>query len=75
MASTRPWPSVPDEHRWVVELMEERLDRTERSPEELKARAHELRAEAKQTDVDGFREAALALADRYELTASRLASA
>lgn len=75
MASTRPWPSVPDEHRWVVELMEERLDRTERSPEELKARAHELRAEAKQTDVDGFREAALALADRYEQTASRLASA
>ena len=55
--------------------MEERLDRTERSPEELKARAAELRAEAEQTDVEGFREAALALADRYEQTASRLASA
>ena len=75
MASAQPWPAVPDEHRWVVDLMEKRLDGTRQSPEELRARAAELRAEAERTEVEGFREAVLALAERYERTASRLTSA
>jgi hypothetical protein len=75
MASTRPWPAVPEEHRWVLDLMEERLDGTTQSPEELTARAEQLRAEAERTDIEGFRDAVLALAERYEQTASRLASA
>jgi len=40
------------------------------------SRADELRAQAAQTDIEGYRDAALALADRYEqAAAARLASA
>lgn len=73
---THPWPDIPEEHRWSLELMEERLERTTQPARELSARAEELRAQAAQTDIDGYREAALALADRYEqAAAARLASA
>lgn len=57
-------------------MMEERLERTSQPPQELSARAGELRAQAAKTDIKGFRDAALALADRYEeAAAARLASA
>jgi hypothetical protein len=73
---TRLWPDLPDKHRWVLELMEERLEQTNQPARELAARADELRAQAAQTDIDGYRDAALALADRYEqAAAARLASA
>ncbi|HET7589170.1 MAG TPA: hypothetical protein VFK14_03140 [Solirubrobacterales bacterium] len=56
--------------------MEERLERTSQPPRELSARAEELRAQAAQTDIEGYRDAALALADHYEqAAAARLASA
>ena len=56
--------------------MEERLERTSQTPEELSNRAEELRTEAAETDVQGFRTAALILADRYdEAAAARLSSA
>ena len=56
--------------------MEERLAQTSQPPRELSARAEDLRAQAAQTDIDGYRDAALALADRYEqAAAARLASA
>lgn len=72
----RPWPDLPDKHRWVLELMEERLEQTNQPPRELSARAEELRTQAAQTDIEGYRDAALALADRYEqAAAARLASA
>lgn len=75
MPRVRPWLDVLSEDRWTIELMEELLEQTEQSPEELSARAKELRAEAAQTDIEGYREAALALADRYEATAAaRLAA-
>lgn len=71
----RQWPDVPENQRWVIELMEERLERTRQTPAELMARAQELRAEAAKTEIKGFRDAALALADRYEeAAAARLAS-
>ena len=74
--SAHPWPDVPKEHRWSIELMEELLEQTDQPPRELSARAEELRSQAAQTDVEGYRDAALALADRYEQTAAaRLASA
>jgi hypothetical protein len=73
---TRVWPDLPDKHRWALELMEKRLENTTQPARELSARAEELRAQAAQTDIDGYRDAALALADRYEqAAASRLASA
>jgi hypothetical protein len=71
-----PWPNMPDKHRWVLELMEERLEQTTQPARELSARADELRVQAAQTDIEGFRDASLALADRYEqAAAARLASA
>lgn len=71
-----PWPDIPDKHRWVLEQMEERLEQTTQPARELSARANELRAQAAQSDIDGYRDAALALADRYEqAAAARLASA
>jgi len=74
--SVHPWPDIPDEQRWSLELMEERLERTGQPPKELSARAEELRTQAAHTDIRGYRDAALALADRYEQAASaRLASA
>lgn len=74
--AVHPWPDIPDKHRWVLEMMEERLEQTEQPPRELLARAEELRAQAAQTDIEGYRDAALALADRYEqAAAARFASA
>jgi hypothetical protein len=74
--AAHPWPDIPDEHRWSIELMEELLADTEQTPDELRARARQLRGEAEQTDIDGYRDAFLALADRYEQAArARLASA
>ena len=74
--AAHPWPEVPEEQRWALELMEERLEQTSQPPQQLSARAGELRAQAEATEIKGFREAALALADRYEqAAAARLASA
>jgi hypothetical protein len=71
-----PWPAVPEEHRWTIELMEELLEETTDTPAELTARAGELREEAEANEIKGQRDAALALADRYEqAAASRLAAA
>jgi hypothetical protein len=69
-----PWPEIPAEDRWAVELMEDRLRNTAQTPVELHGRASELRAQAETTGVSGVRDACLALADRYEETAARLAS-
>ncbi len=67
---SRAWPNVPGEHRWAIELMEERLKRTDQTPEELRARARQLRAEAADTEVEQYRKAALTLAERYEAAAA-----
>lgn len=74
--ASHPWPDLPDEHRWSIDLMEELLEQTEQPSRELSIRAGELRAQAAQTDIEGYRDAALALADRYEqAAAARFASA
>jgi hypothetical protein len=55
--------------------MDELLATTTQAPEELLARAGELRAQAATTDIEGYRTGALKLAVRYEQTAAlRLAS-
>ena len=71
----RPWPEVADADRWLITLMEQLLDETSQSPEQLNARAQELRDEAARTEIDGYRTAALALADRYEHAAAMRVSA
>jgi hypothetical protein len=65
--AARLWPDLDEKHRWALELMEERLAQTTQQPEALAARAKELRAQAARTDIDGYRDAYLALADRYEV--------
>jgi hypothetical protein len=71
-----PWPEVPEEYRWTIELIEERLEKNDQTPEELTSRAEELRREAESTEIDGYRDARLALADRFEaLAVSRLSRA
>lgn len=65
-----------EDSRWALELMEERLEHAEQTPEELSERAKELRRQASGTDLAAHRDAALALAERYEqAAAARLASA
>ncbi len=68
--AARPWPALRDEDRWLAEAMERRLRDSTQSPEDMRARARELRAEAEQSDVRGIRDATLALADRYEQAAA-----
>ena len=62
---------MPDRHRWVIDALDEQLDETDLTRAELTARAQELRAEARDSVVDGYRDAAVSLADRYEQTESR----
>lgn len=54
----------------MISFFEEGLRSTSQSPDELRARARELRALPERTGVREFREAALALAERYEAEAS-----
>lgn len=65
----RPWPELVNEDQWAIELMEDLLDSTEQDPDELRARAAELRKAARKSDP-GQRAAALALADRYDQAAA-----
>ena len=66
---------LPDEDRWLADTMDRRLRDSTQSAEQLRSRARELRAEAEQSDVQGIRIAALALAERYERTATARLSA
>jgi hypothetical protein len=71
----RPWPELLAEDRWLTEVMDRRLRASTQSVEELRARACELRAQAEQSEFKGARDAALALADRYEQAATARLSA
>jgi hypothetical protein len=73
--NVRPWPALPDEDRWLADAMDRRLRDSAQSADQLRSRARELRAEAEQSDVQGIRNAALALAERYEQTAAARLSA
>jgi hypothetical protein len=71
----RPWPKLPDQDLWLIDAMERRLHETNQSAEELLTRARELRADAEKSKMQGTRDAALALADRYEQAATARLSA
>ena len=68
--SLAPWPEVREEDQWLIGLMEQLLEETAQSPEQLRARAEVLRAEAARGRAGGDRDAVLALADRYEQSAA-----
>jgi hypothetical protein len=63
------------EDRWLTEAMERQLRESTQSVQELRVRAGELRAQADQSELKGMRDAALALADRYEQAAAARLSA
>lgn len=69
------WPDVPEEHRWVFEAMEESFSKSTRSPDEMRARARELREYAAGQGPFSGRDAALELADRWEAEAAARLSA
>jgi hypothetical protein len=50
--------------------MDELLETTTQTPEELLSRAEELRAQAALTDIDGYRTGCLKVADRYDQAAA-----
>ena len=70
MASVRHWSGVAPEARWATEIMDELLETTTQTPEELLERAEDLRAQAAATDIEGYRTGYLKVADRYEQTAA-----
>jgi hypothetical protein len=66
---------LDEEDRWLLAAMEDQLRESTQSPEQLQARARELRAQAEQSDIKGVRDASLALAGHYEEAAAvRLAT-
>jgi ElaB/YqjD/DUF883 family membrane-anchored ribosome-binding protein len=71
----RPWPTLNDEDRWLTEAMDRVLTESTQTADELRLRASELRAQAEQSELKGIRDAALALADRYEQASSARLSA
>jgi hypothetical protein len=71
----QPWPELPEQDRWLADALDGELRETTQSADELRARARELRAEAEQSEVKGMREAAHALAERYEHAATMRLSA
>lgn len=65
----RPWPALDDEDRWLADALERQLGEGDRSPDELRERARELRQQGADSDVKGTQDASLALAERYEAAA------
>lgn len=64
--AARSWPDLRNEDRWLTGAMEGRIHASDQSPDEMRSRARELREQAEQSDIKGVRDAALALAERYE---------
>jgi hypothetical protein len=70
------WPDLHEKDRWLTDAIEDALDVTTQTAEQLRERAAELRSEAASEDLSGVREATLAFAGRLEThAASRLAAA
>jgi hypothetical protein len=74
MSSSGGWPSLPEADRWAIELIDELLEDESQTPEQLLARAKQLRAEAAEADIEGMRNAARVLAERYEEAAAARAT-
>lgn len=74
--SMHPWPPLAEEDQWLIGLMEELVADGFHTPDELRARAKDLREEARAAEFeDGYLHAVLALADRYEAAAAPRAGA
>lgn len=70
------WPTLNPEDQWLIDGLEKELLESSQTPEELRAEARRVRAEAEQTDIKAYREVSLMMAANYELIAAeRLAAA
>jgi hypothetical protein len=69
------WLTLNPEDQWLTAALEKDLLETNQTPEELRAEARRLRAEAEQRDIKVCREALLTMAANYEMVAAeRLAA-
>ncbi len=69
------WPTLDEDHQWLTAALEKDLLESNQTPEELRAEAQRVRAEAEQADVEVVREALLTLAANFEsVAADRLAA-
>jgi hypothetical protein len=69
------WLTLDDDHQWLTAALEKDLLESNQTPEELRAEAQRLRAEAEQTDIKPYREVCLTMAANYEIVAAeRLAA-
>jgi hypothetical protein len=70
------WPTLDDDHQWLTAALERQILESNQTPEELRAEARRLRAQAAETDIKACREADLMAAANFELVAAqRLAAA
>ena len=73
--TTLTWPTLNPQDQWLIDGLEKDLLETNQTPEELRAEARSVRAEAEQTDIKAYREVCLTMAANYELIAAeRLAA-
>jgi hypothetical protein len=72
-----PWPNdIDDGHEKDFKAFQKQLERSSASVEELLERAGELRKQAVEDEIRGYRMAAAELAGQYEAeVATRIASA
>jgi hypothetical protein len=75
METPSPWPKLRDEDKWLTDVFEDLLAADDAEPDKLRARAQQLRDEVADNPPDGDREAALALAERYEQAAAARSTA
>ncbi|MGH2902858.1 MAG: hypothetical protein ACRDK7_04645 [Solirubrobacteraceae bacterium] len=69
------WLTLNPGDQWLTEALEKDLLESNQTPEELRAEARRLRAEAEETDIKPYREACLTMAANYEtVAAERLAA-
>jgi hypothetical protein len=65
-----PWPDLGEEGQWAIDMMEEQLRDSLRTPDEMRERAAELREEATHAATPGVRDTLLILAGRWEEAAA-----
>jgi hypothetical protein len=69
------WPALDPDHEWLTAALEKGMLESNQTPEELRAEAQRVRAEAEEADMDVIREALLTVAANFESVAvGRLAA-
>ena len=64
------WSKLRKEDEWLKEAMERSIRESNRTPEQFRAKASKLRAQAQETDIKGVHDACLTLAAHYEHAAA-----